>query len=89
MYCVSASFSTVFNLSLTAFKIKAWNNKLIYRGEVCRLQVISIYVIFDGYIALICCEFILATLRMARINYEKVGSRLHSYPDNISKRVID
>lgn len=88
MYCVSASFSTVFNLCLTAFKRKTWNNKLIYRGELCRLQVICLYVMSHVYIGLICCGFILATLRMARINYDRVGSRLNSYPDNISKRVI-
>lgn len=92
MYCVSASFSTTFNLSLTAFKMKAWNNKLIYRGELCRLQVTYLYIyiyISHVYIGLICCGFILATLRMSRINYERVESRLNSYPDNISKRAID
>lgn len=88
MYSVCASFSIVFNLSLTAFNMKAWNNKLIYREELCRLQMICIYVIFHVYIGLTCFRFILATLRMARINYEIVGSRLNSYPDSISKRVI-
>lgn len=77
-----------FNLSDTTFKIKGWDNELICRGELCRFQMICLYVISHVYVGLICSGFILATLRMARISYERVGSGVSHYPDNISKRVI-
>lgn len=74
-----------FNLSIITSKITCWNNELISRGELCRLQVICLCVISHVYIGFICLGFILPTLKIARISHERVESGLKCYPDDISK----
>ena len=86
--CLPPSAPT-FNQSVTTFKITGWKNELICREELFRLQVICPYVRCHVYIGLICCGIILATLKIARLSYERVGSGLNCDTDNITKRVID